>query len=278
MDWTSIFSQRDPQFGATGSEIMQLVASIFLPLSAGEIRDAQAQCARNPVPVTHPLHAQFRPFDPSLWQLPNAALPASFLEFLRFSNGGNFGNGDRWFQFFPAMGAQHGLRAMMLAYEFPQYMPFALPFAFNDGGTFYAFDLRRSAINGEYPIVASHASTLGWDSDECHCERLSQPTHAPDFGRRLARVRHALACMLAFACPTALATTTDGLAPCEVDSSYRAQVDAVIDRPAAGQFLLGFTALPYSVWASAYQEKPSSMGRRTISRQAEHRAQGRGRL
>ena len=166
MDWNSIFSQHNPQCGASESEITRLVASIFLPLSAAELAEARTQCSRNPFPKSDPLHAQFQPFDPAAWQLPNAVLPASFLDFLRFSNGGDFGNGDRWFQFFPSIDDRHGLRAMMLAYEFPQYMPLALPFALNGAGTFYAFDLRRSAIHGEYPIVASHASTLGWKTDE----------------------------------------------------------------------------------------------------------------
>lgn len=151
MDWKSIFSQRTPRPGALASEIERLVNSIFMPLSAAEISD---------------VHAQSERIDPTKWQFPNAELPASFLEFLQFSNGGDFGNGDRWFQFFSALDAKHGLRAMLLAYEFPQYMPLALPFAFNGGGTFYAFDFRREAIDGEYPVVASHASCLGWNSDD----------------------------------------------------------------------------------------------------------------
>ena len=151
MDWTSIFSQHNPRPGALASEIVLLADTIFLPLSIAEMRDAQTQSAR---------------IDPTKWQLPDAELPASFLDFLQFSNGGDFGNGERWFQFFPALDSKHGLRAMLLAYEFPEYMPLALPFAFNGGGTFYAFDLRRKAIDGEYPVVASHASCLGWNSDD----------------------------------------------------------------------------------------------------------------
>ncbi len=55
---------------------------------------------------------------------------------------------------------------MMLAYHLPEYMPGALPIAFNGGGTFYLLDMRKPARNGEYPVVCSHAGSLGWDADE----------------------------------------------------------------------------------------------------------------
>lgn len=56
---------------------------------------------------------------------------------------------------------------MMLAYHLPEYMPGALPIAFNGGGTFYLFDMREPAKKGEYPVVCSHSGKLGWDTDEC---------------------------------------------------------------------------------------------------------------
>ena len=56
---------------------------------------------------------------------------------------------------------------MLLAYHLPQYMPEAFPFAFNGGGTFYLFDMRRAAKRGEYPVVVSHSGDLGWEGDEC---------------------------------------------------------------------------------------------------------------
>jgi hypothetical protein len=46
-------------------------------------------------------------------------------------------------------------------------MPMAMLFDLNGGGTFYIFDLRTQAIHGEYPIVASHAGSPGWNSDDC---------------------------------------------------------------------------------------------------------------
>jgi hypothetical protein len=56
---------------------------------------------------------------------------------------------------------------MLLAYCLPQYMPGALPIAFDGGGTFYLFDMRKAAKQGEYPVVCSHAGNLGWEADAC---------------------------------------------------------------------------------------------------------------
>jgi hypothetical protein len=56
---------------------------------------------------------------------------------------------------------------MTLAYHLPEYMPGALPFAFNGGGVFYLFDLREPAdADGQYPVVAVHAGNLGWATHE----------------------------------------------------------------------------------------------------------------
>jgi hypothetical protein len=52
---------------------------------------------------------------------------------------------------------------MMLAYEIPQYMPGAVPFAFDGGGTFYLFDMRCDPSDGEYPIVFCNAGALFWE-------------------------------------------------------------------------------------------------------------------
>ncbi len=51
--------------------------------------------------------------------------------------------------------------AMMLAYHVPEYMPLAVPFAFNGGGTFYMFDMRSPPVNGEYPIVCCGSGRWG---------------------------------------------------------------------------------------------------------------------
>jgi hypothetical protein len=89
------------------------------------------------------------------------------LEFLRWSNGGWCRSGEREFGFFPTSDPKHGVRAMTLAYNLPEYIPGALPFAFNGCGTFYLFDMRRDAIAGAYPVVCAHAGNKGWEPDQC---------------------------------------------------------------------------------------------------------------
>lgn len=90
----------------------------------------------------------------------------------------------------------------------------------------------------------------------------------------------------------ASAATTDGLAPCGPDDSYRMEADSVIDEAKAGKVLLGFTAFPSfepewgirilqnakresilrvvqfkkSVWSSAYQEHPKGTFQRDPSK------------
>ena len=95
------------------------------------------------------------------------SLPASYLSFLGWSNGGEFRNGERWFQFFQALHPSQGVHAMQLAYGVPRYMPGALPFAFNGGGAFYLFDTRFGLAADEYPVVIARAGNLGWAPDEC---------------------------------------------------------------------------------------------------------------
>ncbi len=54
---------------------------------------------------------------------------------------------------------------MLLAYELPEYMPGAMPIAFDGQGTFFLFDMRQPAVGGEYPIVRAHAGYLGWEAE-----------------------------------------------------------------------------------------------------------------
>src|SRR5262245_7423107 len=131
-------------------------------MSATEIHEVNT-AQRNPFPASDRLHAAWRPFDAAVWVIPSLPLPAAYLSLLRWSDGGEFGTGERWFQFFPALGERHGVRAMMLAYQLPQYMPGAVPVAFNGGGTFYLLDMRRPAVGGEYPVVCAHAGYLAWE-------------------------------------------------------------------------------------------------------------------
>jgi hypothetical protein len=165
VDWSSIFDESQPIEGASDADIDHFVKTIGQPLSAAEIAEVN-QSQKNPFPPSHPLHAAYRPFDPSHWVIPNQPLPADYLSFLRWSNGGWCRTGEREFGFFPTVHPIGGVRAMMLAYHHPQYMPGALPFAFNGGGTFYLFDMRRPAESGNYPVVCSHAGAQGWGPDD----------------------------------------------------------------------------------------------------------------
>ena len=159
-DWSTVFDEGYPVRGATDETLAGLADEVSKPLSEVEIGRVEAS-QRNPFPKIDPLHAAYRPFDPRAWTLPNRPLPASWLSLLRWSDGGEFRTGEHWFQFFPATAPGQGVRAMMLGYELPQYMPAALPFAFDGGGVFHLFDMRCPARGGEYPVVCAAAGSLG---------------------------------------------------------------------------------------------------------------------
>ncbi|MDY0282481.1 MAG: SMI1/KNR4 family protein [Salinivirgaceae bacterium] len=165
MDWMQLFDEASPAPGADDDEIEKFVSSIQLPLTESEA-DEISQNLKNPFPPTHPLHASYKPFDPKKWMMPDKPLPADYVSLLRWSNGGWCRSGEREFGFFPTSDAKCGVRAMLLAYHLPEYMPLALPFAFNGGGVFYLFDMREESIAGEYPVVCSHAGNIGWGHGE----------------------------------------------------------------------------------------------------------------
>ena len=125
--------------GASDEVLKQFVAEIARPMSGAEVR-ATNSSQRNPFPRGDPLHLAWHAFDASKWVIPSRPLPPSYLSFLRSSNGGEFRTGERWFQFFPALDRQHGVRAMMLGYHLPEYMPGAVPIAFDGCGGFYLLD------------------------------------------------------------------------------------------------------------------------------------------
>lgn len=164
VDWTSVFDEAHPRPGASDTVLAQFVTEVARPVSVAEIRGINAG-QRNPFPAPDPLRAAWRPFDAAQWVIPDRPLPEAYLSFLRWSDGGEFRTGERWFQFFPALDRQHGVRAMMLSYHLPEYMPAAVPFGFDGCGTFYLFDMRRPAVGGEYPVVTAHAGCLGWDEE-----------------------------------------------------------------------------------------------------------------
>lgn len=166
IDWTTVFDEVSiKEFGADDDTINKLVRTVSEPLSHEEINRIY-ESQKNPWPKGHEFYESYQPIDPKNWMIPSESLPSSYLSLLRWSNGGEFWNSDRCIQLFPALDPSHGVRAMLIAYHVPEFLPGAIPFAFNGGGTFYLFDMRNPANNGEYPIICSHASNLGWANDE----------------------------------------------------------------------------------------------------------------
>ncbi len=154
MHWPQGFDGK-PESPATDSDITALVESVFAPLSAHEIKE---------------LHNEHKaavgdgcfdpPFDPAGWELPRRPLPASYLAFLRYSNGGFFPGAKRDLD--PLFNT-HEIRDYMLGYSIPHWMPLSCPIGFDGGGTFYLLDMRRSSKNNDYPVLFAHASNLGYD-------------------------------------------------------------------------------------------------------------------
>ena len=142
--WPDILrSQLDAERGASEEQITWLQSTIFAPLDEDEARISEGYG-----------------FDARDWKLPDHPLPPSYLDLLRCSDGGVFGTGDRLIQLFSSA----EVRAYMLDYQVPQYWPLSVPFAFDGGGTFYAFDMRQPPdTRGEFPIVMSHAGSMGWE-------------------------------------------------------------------------------------------------------------------
>ena len=70
-------------------------------------------------------------------------LPNSYIDLLAISHGGAIAVGDREISYFE----KDSMRNYMIDYQFPVYMPSALPFGLNGGGIFYVFDMRESAVD-----------------------------------------------------------------------------------------------------------------------------------
>ena len=154
------FDYVEQNAGASELEIQVFTESVFNPLTQAEI-DRINRSQQNPFPKNDRYYDLYHPFDPSVWILPKGKLCGDFFTFMKWSNGGAFYLGERIIQLF----ALEEIRGFMLAYNIPEYMPKALPFAFNGGGRFYLFDMRNKSNNGEYPIVCAPAGGLGWSED-----------------------------------------------------------------------------------------------------------------
>ena len=164
IDWASVFDEVRPRPGASDAEVRRFASAVVQPLTPNEvemIREDQRKHAGQMADVLTKLGVKSEAVftDPSSWEMPRGELPPNFLDFLRWSNGGEFRTGDRWF--WPAFGTEE-VRTAMLSYEVPDGMPGALPFGFDGSGTFYLFDMRRPSHDGEYPVLVSHASCVSY--------------------------------------------------------------------------------------------------------------------
>jgi hypothetical protein len=119
INWAKVFEEAAPEPGASAAEIAEFVAGLASPLTEEEVA-AIVQGQSNPFPRRDPLYKEWQPIDPRRWRLPNRPLPRSYLSLLRWSNGGFFRNGQRELGLFPALGPRSGVRAMLLAYQFPE--------------------------------------------------------------------------------------------------------------------------------------------------------------
>jgi hypothetical protein len=151
MNWLEVFSETKPDRPGAATELIDFEIALRAPLSDLELK----QAGQNPR------------IDPTTWKIPQGPLPDSYRSLLQWSNGAWCRTGEREFGFFCTDDPNHGVRAMLLGYELPYYMPGALPFAFDGGGTFYLFDMRQDAVNGEHPIVCAHAGYLDWEPEAC---------------------------------------------------------------------------------------------------------------
>ena len=94
--------QYDKRSGATGEQMARFVKEWNAELSAAEMEDIKRRQV-NPFHKTSPLYDQYTPIDPAGWRLPQRSFPASYLELLKYSNGGEFQQGERLFQFLTRM-------------------------------------------------------------------------------------------------------------------------------------------------------------------------------
>lgn len=154
MTWPQEFDSQ-PESPATDDDIAQFVESVFAPLTVDEIEELTQQHVR----AVGGGHFE-PPFNPAGWRLPERQLPESYLNFLRFSNGGYFAGAKRDFD---PLFSTHEVREYMLAYSIPHWMPRTCPIGFDGGGTFYLFDMRNESPINEYPVLFAHAGNLCFD-------------------------------------------------------------------------------------------------------------------
>ena len=149
VDWVNVFDELHPERGASEADLAALRADLGRGLSDADVASICAE-QKNPFGTNEPLYGEWKPFDPRTWSLPNRPLPPVYVDFLRYSNGGTFRTGTRTFDAFLST---REIRSTLIGYWFPEFLPGALPFAFDGSGGIYAFDTREEARDGEYPVL-----------------------------------------------------------------------------------------------------------------------------
>jgi len=91
---------------------------------------------------------------------PIHSLPQEYLDLMYESNGGDYVNGEREYQFL----SFEEIIEYYEAYMFFEFMPYAYPFAMDGCGNFYIFNLRM-VDNCVYVVSAGN---MGWEKDECY--------------------------------------------------------------------------------------------------------------
>lgn len=152
-DYSDWFEWLSPEAPASDADISYLQNNTLMALTRSEINQL------NQVHWDLIKDSQ-QNFDASNWHLPIGKFPPSYICFLRWSNGGSFQNGAM--QFEPFFTPQE-IREYLLNYEFPAYLPNAVPIGFDGGGIFYILDMREPPIQGEYPIFMIGAGALFWE-------------------------------------------------------------------------------------------------------------------
>jgi hypothetical protein len=96
--WNIVFEIEHEKKACCSQEELDIFLSNWnKQLSRQEINEIVAK-QMNPFPESSPYYNTYKLFDPALWLLPQKNLPSSYLDFLRYSNGGEFQNGERYFQ------------------------------------------------------------------------------------------------------------------------------------------------------------------------------------
>ncbi|MBW1655444.1 SMI1/KNR4 family protein [Flavobacterium quisquiliarum] len=143
--WFSKFTFFDKQAGLTESVSEDFFSKPFSQEEFGNFPDIQSLYPNGKKAEYFPIPKQLR-------------LPEEYVELLQHSNGGGIINGEREFGFF----SLEEIRQRYINYGFPIWAPAFLPIAFNGGGKFYAYDLRK---DNEFPIILVPAGNLGYDDD-----------------------------------------------------------------------------------------------------------------